>query len=317
MPPPRRAPPNRPSPGPTVTSWLMLGLVLCTGCRDEPVLAGQADPRPDGVLVFWRGSPVTADPARLFELRNLAAAPLPIIPAITAAARPTLSPSGARLAWTTGSETRVRDLRGGPERVLTPVGVDDDHPRWSPDGEHLVLMRRLVTGQRDMVVVDVGDGSTTVLEAPGNEGGYPDWSPTGDHLVWFRTVNGLAIELLTPDGAFLRRLAPAADSVLPVGQPTFSPDGRRVAFLEYVEVSGQPLRIGVRVVSLAGETVARWHADGRMEQPAWSPDGKWIAVCVYPEGSSDSRIEVRGVDGTLRTTIGAPGVPSCQPTWAR
>lgn len=298
-------------------SAALLLLALAVGCQDHPALAGFPAPKPDGLLVFWRGSPVTADPARLVELRDLAAAPTPVTPAITAAARPALSRSGTRIAWTEGSETHVRDLGGGPERVLTPAGHDDDHPRWSPDGEHLVLMRRAPSGERDMLVVDVRDGSTTVLQAPGWDGGFPDWSPTGDHLVWLRTRNGPAIELLTPTGAYLRTLAPAADSVLPVGQPVFSPEGARVAFLEYVEAPGQPLRIGVRVVTLEGATVARWSADGRMEQPAWSPDGKWIAVCVYPEGSAESRIEVRGVDGTLRTTIGAPGAPACQPTWSR
>ena len=76
--------------------------------------------------------------------------------------------------------------------------------------------------------------------------------------------------------------------------PSFSSDGRRIAYL--TNISGSPQ---VWVVSADGgypEQVTAF--DDPVTGVDWSPDGKWIAVQVAPGGGMNSQIYVMRPDGT-------------------
>jgi len=52
----------------------------------------------------------------------------------------TLSPDRATVAYSTGEETWVQDLRGGPPRRLGRSGDATLNPRWSPDGGYVYFL---------------------------------------------------------------------------------------------------------------------------------------------------------------------------------
>ncbi|WBB61701.1 amidohydrolase family protein [Streptomyces sp. WMMC500] len=157
---------------------------------------------------------------------------------------PALSPDGTRLACLdmTGNLV-VRDLASGAEKVLAaPLGAGGlpGRPSWSPDGRRLALCdrnrlnRRFREGHNLIRLVDAATGAArlhpvaphTSISDRYDSG--PVWSPDGR---WLAVVAESALWLLpvrpdgTPDGE------PRQLTDEPADHPSFSGDGRRVAYL--------------------------------------------------------------------------------------
>jgi TolB protein len=108
----------------------------------------------------------------------------------------------------------------------------------------------------------------------------------------FSSWNGSAsmIHTMKPDGSALAAVAEGND-------PSFSPDGKRIAFWRYEGGAG-----GVYIANADGSNVTRVVSEGH--QPAWSPDGGKLA---YGCGG----ICLINVDGTGLTRL-TPAAPTSQ-----
>jgi len=125
------------------------------------------------------------------------------------------------LASSDGSE--IQRVTDGPYRSLWP--------RWSPDGRLLVFFsRRDTAGQDDEVYLwDPVVGATQrVTNRPGNDF-CPAWSPDGSLLVMASTGPGedRSLRITDLDG---HELAALASGFARVTEPSWSPDGRGIAF---------------------------------------------------------------------------------------
>jgi TolB protein len=86
----------------------------------------------------------------------------------------------------------------------------------------------------------------------------------------------MTVEQISADGVTHKTLR---TSTLGVGDPTFSPDGKKIAFYERVSFRsiGEP-NLEIFVMSLAGGTATQvTNSPGYDVQPSWSPDGSRIA----------------------------------------
>jgi Tol biopolymer transport system component len=108
-----------------------------------------------------------------------------------------------------------------------------------------------------------GTGLKQITESPQSQShGSPDWSPDGK-LIAFDVAGGSSasrIFLVNADGTGMKDLGPGM-------MPTFSPDGRRLAFTW----SGQ----GMAIMDIDGGNRQVVSNEGWGAQ--WSPDGRWIA----------------------------------------
>lgn len=106
----------------------------------------------------------------------------------------------------------------------------------------------------------------------------PDWAPDGSRLVFFqRGVEPRGLATMAADGSDTRPIPGTATAY----QPSFAPDGRRVAFMEDA---------GLFTVAVDGSERRRLRATPRcgpsrsnctsMSEPRWSPDGRRIAIVV-------------------------------------
>jgi dipeptidyl aminopeptidase/acylaminoacyl peptidase len=192
--------------------------------------------------------------------------------ALTAAAdgtgKPRWSPDGRYLAFIStpsGSDkaqVMLLDRRGGDARQLTSVSGDIGEYAWAPDSKRLAItMAQSVAGPTPKpIVIDA-------LHFKEDEDGYL-CAGCGRHLYLF-DVESKHLDALTTDPNFNEDL------------PTWSPDGRRIAFIRTRERGpDQDGKEDIDVVeSVAGATprnLVRPHAPNT-QRLAWSPDGTQIA----------------------------------------
>ncbi len=171
---------------------------------------------------------------------------------------------------------------------------------WSPDGMTLAYVLD------DVWLLDVSSGESREIRSCGRSAHSCTlaWSPDGSTIA---VAQDSEIELLSADGssrASLTPLGPGAD----VRDPTWSPDGGRIAFvangpegpdgLYAIDRSGSGLQLLVDLP--AGDTLGVW-------MPAWSPDGSKIAYLSSGDWSDDKgwllNVTVVDADGSNPTEI--------------
>jgi Tol biopolymer transport system component len=216
--------------------------------------------------------------------------------------RPALSRDGKWLAYGTRHEAetglRIRDLETGEERWLAyPIQRDDQESvasmdvlpgyAFTPDSRAIIMSydgrfwRVPVDGSAASAIpftaqVEVGIGPELKFEYPISDAPtfnvtqLRDAVPSPDgRRVAFTALNKLYVMEL-PAGAPRR----VTNSGTAVGEfhPTWSPDGRQLAYVTWDDTDGHIMR-----VSSSGGTPARVsRVSAYYQQPAWSPDGARI-----------------------------------------
>ena len=143
---------------------------------------------------------------------------------------------------------------------------------------------------------------------------FPSLSPDGKSVVYASKASGNWDLYLQRVGGRnplnLTRDSNAADT-----QPTFSPDGERIAFRSDRD------RGGIFVMGATGESVKRLTDFGY--HPAWSPDGREIVYCTHNiEDPNDRTLErsdiwiVNVASGETRQLTGETIGDAAQPQWS-
>jgi TolB protein len=143
------------------------------------------------------------------------------------------SPDGRSIAFLAGrSGLLAIDATGGkPRRIATPPFPTD--PAWSPDGKQIVFSAARSQSQRArrIFVVPATGGALPRQLTHGTADAYddraPSFSPDGAKLAFDRGDPGrgrTSIYVMSSGGGQPSRLAEGHS-------PTWSPDGRRIAFL--------------------------------------------------------------------------------------
>ena len=199
----------------------------------------QPPPRSEGLIVFSWQGGLSTIQPNGRGLRGL--------PGTEGDSEPAWSPDGRMLAVTRADGIWLRAADGSHARRLTrrhPQGYDGQ-PAWSPDGKQIVFDRgtpKSASGglQRGLWIVGANGGRPRpLLLSPGGQG-EPEWS---------------------------------------IGNPDWSPDGRRIAFGFGLE------REGLMTIRTDGTGLRRLGPPTlRGRDPHWSPDGRQIAFLEFSEG---------------------------------
>ena len=136
----------------------------------------------------------------------------------------------------------------------------------------------------------------------------PAWSPDGSTIAFASKRRGnLDLYAMGADGNGTRRLTSTKEDD---AQPTFSPDGDRIAFTR-----GTPSRLFVMNADGSG---ARRVTDEQAEEgePAWSPDGRSIAYVRREPGSSIREVWLVSADGSQRRRLTKLNGVAQAPAWS-
>jgi eukaryotic-like serine/threonine-protein kinase len=180
----------------------------------------------------------------------------------------------------------------------------------SPDGKYILSLVRdkASKGLASLSLRNVPTNSVTQVQAPADV-----WynglrfSPDGNYLYSVHSEPGTpALKYLyrTPLlGGTPERLAADVDSNV-----TFSPDGRKLAFMRYDNPEPNKYQLVVRSVDNGDETVLTGGPNSQaLYNPAWSPDGKTIMCSVLQpaEGAFSGLMAVDTITGRQRLFLGS------------
>jgi TolB protein len=208
-------------------------------------------------------------------LLSLAAVPLP--------------PLSGQIAFMREGRVWVIGADGSGERALTgTLFYKTERPiTWSPDGQRVLFWNHSKVGW-DIWTVTV-DGKESVNLTKVTSGGCrsPAPSPDGKRIAFLRD-NPEGLYLMDADGSNQRRLADKAFRDFP---PTWSPDGKRIAYTLLEES-----RFSIAYHDLASRKTVRVVSGAA--SPAWSPDGSRLLFVrfqkktvtlglISPDGSND------------------------------
>lgn len=229
-----------------------------------------------------------------------------------------LSPDGSKLAFVSDGGVWVVPLRGNvdPHIAGEPVRLADvphvwdsgSLMAWSGDGKWIAVNSWLGDEGVPVYLVPASGGEPRRLTMP-PRGGHP-WnyrvslSPDGRTLAFAALELGAREDMREYHDRRIYTMPTTGDEPTTVASvwgalPSFSPDGKHIAFVGYREREDSRRNTererydgDLWIASATSANAVRVAAvDGRLRGPIWSPDGKYIAA-HYEPGTDNSSNEI-------------------------
>jgi Tol biopolymer transport system component len=216
---------------------------------------------------------------------------------------PSFSPDGKQIAFVSDrarqTDIYLVNVDGSNLRRFTSHDADEWRPMWSPDGRQIAFLSGRDGGQSDgsgeIYVRDVAGSPAErrLINATRRVNSFA-WSPDSARIVYYMVAaRKLEIGVAGRTGDDERNLSAVASSGMD-SEPSWSPDGKQIAFLSGTQAG----TMGVFVMAADGSGRRMISAP---ETPvtgplSWSPDGRGIAHVQTIAGNLE--IVVSHVDGT-------------------
>jgi uncharacterized repeat protein (TIGR01451 family) len=240
---------------------------------------------------------------------------------------PAWSPDGRQLAFATSryvdfnSHIARVGVDGGEVTRVTTGSAQDRQPAWSSDG--IAFSGRRGTSDEEIWLVSPSGGDPVNLTTQSGPDLHPSWSPGGAVVFASGRERRPSVWTMAPDGSAQQNVSggdDASGSFPRDGQPSWSPDGRRIAFTR--EPVAEESEIWVMDAD-GGNQRRIVDPGGNLDtEPAWGPDGRRIAFARTRSGQSSPRdIWVVNDDGTEPERLTGSGDPQeeqddTDPAWS-
>jgi polyisoprenoid-binding protein YceI len=163
------------------------------------------------------------------------------------------------------------------------------------------------TLRRAAAVPQPGQGEPGRPQGEPCRGGEP--TPAGGGRLLFTVITGSDDEDLYTIGADGRGLRRVGD------EPTWSPDGRRIAYTRAEPYDNAPPP-SVHLVKADGSGRRALDPDQMSTQPDWSPDGRRIAFTSITGPDETAKVSVMDADGADPRQFGDTSTSDSEPRWS-
>lgn len=186
---------------------------------------------------------------------------------------PEVSSNGAMVTFMHSTPNRnlmqiiVMDRDGNNEGNIPQVNGWD--PTWSPDGEK-ILFASDDNGTTQLYTVRPNGARLTRITNLPSIRGRSDWSADGQYIVTYSGESWQReIYIMNSDGSNVRQLTPSGGNSQ---GPSFSPDGRWVAFTAYFDHNGDEHGCEIYIIRIDGTDLRRLTNNAYCDyQPRWGP----------------------------------------------
>jgi dipeptidyl aminopeptidase/acylaminoacyl peptidase len=201
-----------------------------------------------------------------------------------------------------GPQIVVMDADGTNEVTLTPYGVWDYDPNWSPDGTMLAF-ESYVDGNTELYVMAADGTARTRLTTTSAYEMYPTWSPDGARIAYDLTSTS-EIHSMRVDGT--------DDVVVGVGmQPAWSPDGSQLAFMMSVPGGNR-----IALMDVDGANVVPLTSGFTDQLPAWQRLVTAPAPLLPAVAAGDATVtEGPAAVATIPVTLSWPAAGASSVQW--
>jgi len=210
---------------------------------------------------------------------------------------PVFIKGGAELVFTlqeTPTQTSLMRLQladGTVERLHPEATTAEFEPAFSPDGRYRAFVQSRANLNLKLVIRDTAQNRDAVFDPGAGFAGmrHPTIAPNGSKVVFSIPANS-GQQLHSVNLAAQDRKTLTTSSIN--HWPTFSPDGKRLAF-----GSSREGDFDIWVMDAEGNNPVQLTQGGGLDmRPAWSPDGKRLAFTSNRDGNYE--IYVMHADGT-------------------
>jgi TolB protein len=226
---------------------------------------------------------------------------------------PRFSPNRQEITYMAynGDQPRVYllNIETGQQELVTQFPGMSFSPRFSPDGQRVVMSLLQDDGYTDIFTMDLRTRATTRLtQSPSIDTG-PSYSPDGNRIVFVSDRGGSPqLYVMNADGSNQQRISFGQGSY---STPVWSPRGDLIAFTKQ---SGGSFSIGVMRTDGSGERILTegFHNEG----PTWAPNGRVLMFFRDPAGpASGPQLWSIDLTGYNEQRIATPAFGS-DPAWS-
>ncbi|MGB0495055.1 MAG: amidohydrolase family protein [Kangiellaceae bacterium] len=203
-----------------------------------------------------------------------------------------VSPDGKTLAFDLLGDIYTMPITGGKAKAITHSIAWEMQPQFSPDGKQLVFTSDQ-DGADNIWIMDIdGTNQHQVTKEKFRLLNSPTWSPDGDyiaahkHFTSQRSIGSGEIWLYHKAGGAGLQLNEMPNKQKDLGEPSFSPDGKKVYFsrdstpggvFEYSKDSNNVIYEIFSIDRSNGKIKKEVTGMGGSVRPTPSPDGKYLA----------------------------------------
>ncbi len=249
----------------SICSILAVCGVLCM----IPEVVAQEKEKSDSTKIEKKNKDLPMDPERLLEFNTTEGTWMSL----------DVSPDGQTIAFDMMGDIYTIPITGGKATKITEGMAFDSHPKYSPDGEHLLFISDRSGSQNAWYLNLETMEETQVTKASNEEMVNGEWSPDGDYIVVSRGRRNFKLHLHHKDGGRGVKIIDSPNNIKAI-DPAFSADGRYIYFSRRFNSWNYNAQFPQYTVGMydreTGETGVYLSRQGSAFTPTMSPDGKYM-----------------------------------------
>ena len=242
-------------------------LLLILGLITTPLLAQETDE--DTTKIEKKSMDLPMDPERLLGFTTTEATWMSV----------DVSPDGQTIAFDLLGDIYTIPITGGKATLVTDGMAFDSHPKFSPDGEHILYISDK-SGSENAYYLNLETEEEHKITSDNNDEMInAEWSPDGKYIVVSRGRRNFKLWLYHKDGGSGVEMVDLSGSFKAI-DPAFSADGRYVYYSQRTSAWNYDAQFPQyylgRYDRETGESTVVVSRYGSTFTPVTSPDGKWL-----------------------------------------